>query len=73
MAPAQVSQMFEHVAAQAKGEGLNYRFDDVVVANSFTAHRLIHFAAAHGKQDAARNACSATTSSTARTSAARNT
>ena len=54
MAPAQVSQMFEHVAEQAKGEGLNYRFDAVVVANSFTAHRLIHLAAAHGKQDAAK-------------------
>ncbi|MET3921209.1 DsbA family oxidoreductase [Arthrobacter sp. UYEF20] len=54
MAPDQISQMFEHVAAQAKGEGLNYRFDDVVVANSFTAHRLIHLAAARGKQDAAK-------------------
>ena len=54
MAPAQISEMFEHVAAQATGEGLNYRFDDVVVANSFTAHRLIHLAAAHGKQDAAK-------------------
>ena len=54
MAPAQVSQMFEHVASQAKGEGLNYRFDAVVVANSFTAHRLLHLAAAHGKQDAAK-------------------
>ncbi|GAB3567163.1 DsbA family oxidoreductase [Arthrobacter alkaliphilus] len=51
MDPAQVSQMFEHVALQAKREGLNYRFDNVVVANSFTAHRLIHLAAAHGKQD----------------------
>jgi len=54
MAPDQVSGMFEHVAAQASAEGLNYRFDDVVVANSFTAHRLIHLAAAHGKQDAAK-------------------
>jgi predicted DsbA family dithiol-disulfide isomerase len=54
MAPDQVSGMFEHVAAQAKAEGLNYRFDDVVVANSFTAHRLIHLAAVHGKQDAAK-------------------
>jgi predicted DsbA family dithiol-disulfide isomerase len=54
MAPDQVSGMFAHVAAQAKGEGLNYRFDDVVVANSFTAHRLIHLAAAHGKQDTAK-------------------
>lgn len=54
LAPAQVRQMFEHVSEQAKGEGLNYKFDDVVVANSFTAHRLIHLAAAHGKQDAAK-------------------
>jgi predicted DsbA family dithiol-disulfide isomerase len=54
LAPEQVEQMFEHVAAQAKGEGLDYRFDAVVVANSFTAHRLIHLAAAHGKQDAAK-------------------
>jgi predicted DsbA family dithiol-disulfide isomerase len=54
MAPQQVSQMFDHVAQQAKGEGLNYRFDSVVVANSFTAHRLIHLAAVHGKQDAAK-------------------
>jgi predicted DsbA family dithiol-disulfide isomerase len=54
MAPQQVSQMFDHVAQQAKGEGLNYRFDSVVVANSFTAHRLIHLAAGHGRQDAAK-------------------
>ena len=54
MAPAQVSGMFGQVAAVAAAEGLNYRFDDVVVANSFTAHRLIHLAAAHGKQDAAK-------------------
>ncbi|MBO1269213.1 DsbA family oxidoreductase [Arthrobacter cavernae] len=54
MAPAQVSQMFDHVAQQGKGEGLNYRFDNVVVANSFTAHRLIHLAAAFGLQDEAK-------------------
>jgi predicted DsbA family dithiol-disulfide isomerase len=54
MPAQQVSQMFDHVAQQAKDEGLDYRFDKVVVANSFTAHRLIHLAAAHGKQDAAK-------------------
>ncbi len=54
MPAQQVSQMFDHVAQQARGEGLNYRFDAVVVANSFNAHRLIHLAAAHGKQDAAK-------------------
>ncbi|TLM75027.1 DsbA family oxidoreductase [Pseudarthrobacter sp. NamB4] len=53
--PAQrVSQMFDHVAQQARAEGLDYRFDAVVVANSFTAHRLIHLAAAHGRQDEAK-------------------
>jgi predicted DsbA family dithiol-disulfide isomerase len=54
MPAQQVSQMFDHVAQQARVEGLNYRFDSVVVANSFTAHRLIHLAAAHGKQDTAK-------------------
>jgi predicted DsbA family dithiol-disulfide isomerase len=54
MPAGQVSQMFEHVAQQAKDEGLDYHFDKVVVANSFTAHRLIHLAAAHGRQDAAK-------------------
>ncbi len=54
MLPQQVSQMFDHVAQQAKDEGLDYHFDKVVVANSFPAHRLIHLAAAHGLQDAAK-------------------
>lgn len=51
---AQLAQMVEHVAGQAKGEGLDFRFENIVVANSFTAHRLIHLAAAHGQQDAAK-------------------
>lgn len=50
----QVAKMFTHVANEAKGEGLAYDFGKVVVANSFTAHRLIHLAAAHGVQDAAK-------------------
>lgn len=54
LAPQQVTQMFEHVAEQAAGVGLHYRFDKVVVANSFTAHRLLHLAAAHGLQDTAK-------------------
>ena len=35
------------VAAQA---GLDYRFDLTTRSNSFDAHRLIHFAAEHGRQ-----------------------
>jgi predicted DsbA family dithiol-disulfide isomerase len=54
MAPEQVKQMFAHVTQTAKDEGLDYHFDNVVVANSFTAHRLIHLAATHGKQDLAK-------------------
>ncbi|MDI2033378.1 hypothetical protein PJL15_00474 [Paenarthrobacter nitroguajacolicus] len=54
MAPEQVKQMFAHVTETAKGEGLDYHFDKVVVANSFTAHRLIHLAGTHDKQDVAK-------------------
>jgi predicted DsbA family dithiol-disulfide isomerase len=43
------AQMTE-LAAQ---EGLEYHFEKVRGGNSFNAHRLIHLAAAHGKQAAA--------------------
>jgi predicted DsbA family dithiol-disulfide isomerase len=36
----------------AAGEGLEFRFDIARGANTFDAHRLIHLAAAHGRQDA---------------------
>jgi predicted DsbA family dithiol-disulfide isomerase len=52
----QVKQMFGHVTAQAAGEGLNYDFDKVVVANSFTAHRFLHLAKEHGLMDHAKEA-----------------
>lgn len=42
----QVAQMLAHVTAQAKEEGLDYDFDSLVVANSWTAHRLIQRAKA---------------------------
>lgn len=48
MDPVQVAGMFAHVTEQAAGEGLNYKFDNVVVANSFNAHQLLHLAKAHG-------------------------
>ncbi len=56
MAEAHVAQMFEHVKAQAAGEGLAYDFDTLTVANSHLGHELIHFAAQHGKQDQAKEA-----------------
>jgi predicted DsbA family dithiol-disulfide isomerase len=42
---AQVTQM-------AKQEGLVYNFDKCIVANSFKAHVLIHFAKKYGQQEA---------------------
>lgn len=56
MDPTQVAGMFAHVTEQAAGEGLSYKFDDVVVANSFNAHQLLHLAAARGLGDAVKEA-----------------
>ena len=53
---SQLMGMLGHVKEAAEGEGLHYKFDGVVVANSFNAHQLIHLAAAHGKSDAVKEA-----------------
>ncbi len=42
----------DHVTRMAREAGLHYDFDKAVVANSFDAHRLSHFAKKHGLQDA---------------------
>jgi len=44
-------RMNEHVAEMAKQVGLNFQFDKVKPANTFTAHRLTHLAAKYGLQD----------------------
>lgn len=49
MDPAQVEQMLGHVSEQAAGEGLVYNFDALTVANSLTAHRLLHLAGEQGR------------------------
>ena len=46
-------QMNDRVARMSRQDGPIYNFDEVVVANTFDAHRLIHFARAHGLQDEA--------------------
>ena len=51
--PAQLAGMLEQVTSQAAGEGLSYDYDSLVVANSFSAHRLIHLARAEGGNAAA--------------------
>jgi len=38
-----------NVTQQAAGVGLTYHMDRIIPANSFDAHRLVHFAAQHGK------------------------
>lgn len=40
----QIHQMFETVKAHGKEAGIEFNMDDVVVANSWTAHRLLHLA-----------------------------
>lgn len=45
--------MTQQVAEMAKEVGLDFNFDKIVVANSFDAHRLTHFAKKHSLQDKA--------------------
>lgn len=47
-------QMSANMAQMAAAEGLAFDFDRVVPANSLRAHRLVHLAAQHGQQDAAK-------------------
>jgi len=49
---AYTKQVTSQVVQMAKEVGLNYDFDKAVVANSFDAHRLSHFAKSKGKGDA---------------------
>jgi len=46
-------QSNDYVTALAAKEGLTYRFDRAIVANSFDAHRLLQMAKAHDLGDAA--------------------
>ncbi len=41
-------EMHQSITQQAKDIGLTYNFDKIVVANSFDAHRLSHFAKKNG-------------------------
>lgn len=49
----QTVEMHEHVQQAAADAGLKFNFDDVIVANSFNAHRLIQLAKAKGLGDQA--------------------
>jgi predicted DsbA family dithiol-disulfide isomerase len=49
---AEIDAMLDRVTRMAAGEGLDFRFDLNRGGNSFDAHRLLHLAKAHGRQDA---------------------
>ncbi len=56
MDPDQVRRMLATVEDAARGEGLNYDFEHLVVANSYPAHELLHLAKARGVADAVKEA-----------------
>lgn len=47
--PEQIEQMNARVVRLAAAEGLDYHFETYRVINTIDAHRLLHFAKAHGK------------------------
>jgi len=49
---AGAQQMTDHMTQQAAAEGLDFRFDRAVRANTFDSHQVIHLAAERGVQDA---------------------
>lgn len=50
----QVRKMLASMTDEAAREGLSFQYDRLIVANSFSAHRLIHLAQATGFGDAAK-------------------
>lgn len=46
-----VIQMNKNITEMAKESGLDFKMDQLIPANSFNAHRLIHLAKSAGKQD----------------------
>ena len=50
--PSAAQRMIDTMTAQAAAEGLDFRFDRAVRANTFDAHQVIHLAGARGVQDA---------------------
>jgi predicted DsbA family dithiol-disulfide isomerase len=49
---AEAQQMLDSMTAAAAGEGLDFRFERAVRANTADAHQVIHLAAQRGVQDA---------------------
>ncbi len=51
MTVAKAQAMMDGMTATGAAEGVTFRFDRSVSGNTFDAHRLIHFAAAHDVRD----------------------
>jgi predicted DsbA family dithiol-disulfide isomerase len=49
---AGAQQMIDTMTASAAAEGLDFRFDRAVRANTFDAHQVLHLAQEHGRADA---------------------
>lgn len=49
---AKAQTMIDQMTATAAVDGLEFRFDRIRPGNTFDAHRLVHLALEHGKQDA---------------------
>lgn len=47
---AQIEAMHEQLTARGAAVGIDFRFDQALAVNTRAAHRLSHFAAAHGRQ-----------------------
>ena len=47
----QAREMQRQMTEVAAGEGLDFHFETAREGSTFDAHRLLHFAAAHGRQD----------------------
>jgi predicted DsbA family dithiol-disulfide isomerase len=47
----QVAQMLANVTDMAQQAGLDFHFEKAILANSYQAHRLLHFAKEAGKQN----------------------
>jgi predicted DsbA family dithiol-disulfide isomerase len=47
---SQVREMNAYVTEMGKGAGIDFRFDQVQVVNSFDAHRVLHYAESQGRK-----------------------
>lgn len=50
----QINDLFQYATDMAKEEGIEFKLDDIIVANSFNGHKLIHIAKRNNKQNEAK-------------------